>query len=337
MWEGPANRERVARGINRRGEAPGLARSWYLVASIVPTPAQGFNNNVRHRGRVFHVQTEDSGVKSPRIVTHLFADGGRIIKTIRTEYSEHVTRSDMQTFVRALMKEQHKAMFMALRLGELDALLETVCGPFEQHLQVPARTPTLSLPPNSSSPKAGDATPAPDPLLTERSPALDPSESTPSHAAPPRTAPPRATLPHALGFDSRLPVSPRTSTEKPPVARPLAPSTRAPAAPRTLRPGLTPTLASALGPALPARPDRSHELVSVRPRRTSNPPQGRAPRPSVSQRATEAASVSRPSTRFAEAPSTLAPSLFGEGVIREQSLDEVILSYLAEDAERSLE
>lgn len=88
-----------------------------------PPPLLGYNNNVRHRGRVFHIQTEDSGVTNPRIMTHLFADGGRIVKSIRTDYSEHLGRSDLAETVRALMKEQHKAMFIALRGGELDALI----------------------------------------------------------------------------------------------------------------------------------------------------------------------------------------------------------------------
>ena len=43
------------------------------------SPQLGFNNNVRHKGRVFHIQTEDSGIKHPHIITHLFADGGRIL------------------------------------------------------------------------------------------------------------------------------------------------------------------------------------------------------------------------------------------------------------------
>lgn len=90
----------------------------------------GFNNNVRHRGRVFHLQTEDSGIRNPRIVTHLFADGGRIIKTLRSAYSEHLKRADLPGFVRQMMKAQHKAMFSALRSGELDELLLAACGPF---------------------------------------------------------------------------------------------------------------------------------------------------------------------------------------------------------------
>ncbi len=182
--------------------------------SNVPPPLLGFNNNVRHRGRIFHIQTEDSGVKNSRLVTHLFADGGRVIRTTRTEYAEHLARSDMQAFVRGLMKEQHKAMFMALRMGELDTLLENACGPFEQPLQPSNAPPAIA-------------------------------------SAPPPQAPP----------------------------------------PPELRPNLAPT-------------------------------DGSVP-----------SSRSRPSARFAAAPSKSSSSIFGEGEISEQSLDEVILSYLAEDSD----
>src|SRR6478609_5187811 len=33
----------------------------------------GFNNNIKFMDTVFHVQTEDSGLDSPHIITHLFA------------------------------------------------------------------------------------------------------------------------------------------------------------------------------------------------------------------------------------------------------------------------
>src|SRR5690606_34821597 len=32
----------------------------------------GFNHNIKHKGRIFHIQTEDSGPKNPHIITHLF-------------------------------------------------------------------------------------------------------------------------------------------------------------------------------------------------------------------------------------------------------------------------
>jgi hypothetical protein len=90
------------------------------------SPLVGFNNNVRHKGRVFHIQTEDSGVKHPHIITHLFADGGRILQSTKTSYAEFVGEEDLSRKVRSLMQEQHKAMFIALRAGKFDHLVETV-------------------------------------------------------------------------------------------------------------------------------------------------------------------------------------------------------------------
>jgi hypothetical protein len=35
----------------------------------------GFNHNIKYKGKVYHVQTEDSGVNNPHIITHLFVGG----------------------------------------------------------------------------------------------------------------------------------------------------------------------------------------------------------------------------------------------------------------------
>jgi hypothetical protein len=88
------------------------------------SPLLGYNNNVRHKNRVFHIQTEDSGVNHPHIITHLFMDGGRILKSVKKSYAEHVGVDGMSDTVRGLMKEQHKAMFIALRDGQFDYLVD---------------------------------------------------------------------------------------------------------------------------------------------------------------------------------------------------------------------
>jgi hypothetical protein len=88
------------------------------------SPLLGYNNNVRHKNRVFHIQTEDSGVNHPHIITHLFMDGGRILKSVKKSYAEHVGADGMSETVRGLMKEQHKAMFIALRDGQFDHLVD---------------------------------------------------------------------------------------------------------------------------------------------------------------------------------------------------------------------
>lgn len=84
----------------------------------------GFNNNVKYKGLTFHIQTEDSGLDKPHIITHLFADGGRVIKSHKRSYAEHVRRDDIAAFVRQLMKGQQLEMALALREGKFDPVIE---------------------------------------------------------------------------------------------------------------------------------------------------------------------------------------------------------------------
>ncbi|HEY2517235.1 MAG TPA: FHA domain-containing protein [Polyangiaceae bacterium] len=83
----------------------------------------GFNNNMKFRDQVFHVQTEDSGLDKPHIITHLFADGGRVIKSHKRTYASEVSRADVSAYVRALMKQQHMEMVLMLREGKFDEIL----------------------------------------------------------------------------------------------------------------------------------------------------------------------------------------------------------------------
>ena len=85
-----------------------------------PSPLVGYNTNVRHKGKLYHIQTEDSGVNHPHVITHLFADGGRIIASRKTGYAEHLGAKDLQGVVKKLMQDQHKAMFIELRDGVYD-------------------------------------------------------------------------------------------------------------------------------------------------------------------------------------------------------------------------
>jgi hypothetical protein len=72
---------------------------------------------------VFHVQTEDSGLDAPHVITHLFADGGRVIKSHKRSYEKEVKRADVANFVRSLMKAQHMEMVLALRESRFDGII----------------------------------------------------------------------------------------------------------------------------------------------------------------------------------------------------------------------
>jgi len=311
--------------------------------SNVPPPLLGFNNNVRHRGRIFHIQTEDSGVKNPRIVTHLFADGGRIIKTTRTEYTEHVARPDMQPFVRSLMKEQHKGMFTALRLGDLDKLLEDVCGPFEQAPPANKASPVVSapavaVPAVAAPPSPPPAAPAAERIVAERGRSAPDFETPPISSAfgdDERVAADRSDRHHVLSNPNLRKVAP---SAPPPVAVPLdvdvasleSLAAKPPSSPE--RPSEPPgLLAQSLPSPRKARPNAAAPAAAAAAAAAATAAAAAA------ATAAAAANLSRPSSRFAAVPPKSAASIFGDGAISEQSLDEVILSYLAEDLDGSSE
>ncbi len=79
----------------------------------------GFNTNVRYKGRMFHVQTEDSGHANPKVITLLY-EGGVILTSKKMDYSQHVESADLSEVVRELMELQHRQMLRALKNGELD-------------------------------------------------------------------------------------------------------------------------------------------------------------------------------------------------------------------------
>jgi len=81
----------------------------------------GFNHNITHAGRVFHVQTEDSGVNNPNIVTHVFV-GGNILASKKSSYAELLGAENLQELVRQLMEDQHKQMLRNVVQGGYDNL-----------------------------------------------------------------------------------------------------------------------------------------------------------------------------------------------------------------------
>jgi hypothetical protein len=83
------------------------------------SPILGYNHNVRHRGLIFHVQTEDSGVQNPHLFTHLF-HGGVIISTRKLLYDN----GSAEEVVKALMQSQHKAVLKDLKAGTFDEKID---------------------------------------------------------------------------------------------------------------------------------------------------------------------------------------------------------------------
>ncbi len=79
----------------------------------------GFNHNLKYKDIVFHIQTEDSGVTNPHIITHIFI-GGNIVATKKTNYDDIIKADRMEDVVREIMEDQHKEVMRGLLQGAYD-------------------------------------------------------------------------------------------------------------------------------------------------------------------------------------------------------------------------
>jgi hypothetical protein len=129
------------------------------------SPILGYNHNVRYRGLVFHVQTEDSGVLSPHLFTHLFHHGV-IVSTRKLVYDAGA----VEEVIKSLMQAQHKAVLKDLKKGVFDDKIDEYLG------STPGLEPRGQQPRRASEPAIEDTSGV--------MPAAAPAERPPSQPIP---------------------------------------------------------------------------------------------------------------------------------------------------------
>jgi hypothetical protein len=323
----------------------------------------GFNHNVKYKDRVFHIQTEDSGASNPHIITHLFV-GGNIVATMRTSYADLVAARGTQGLeddVEKLMQKQHKGMLKNLVHGKYDnaANIEGahhLDGPLPLNVDAKVLAETggsggrkdLVSGESGGAPAGPDASPGrPAPTAAVAAPV----PGAPAALRPPPTPPPpmpKATFPSLGGPPGAAgrpggPIPVVTGSRPTPahgVQRPPPPPLRPAQAP-------TPVMGTPRAPS-PTLPPRSSPTAP-----------GGIPMANLAAAAAAAVAAFPKSTtpgpvRPPHAPATLPPevlaarsltekpvekpvtgsTIFGEDLISENRLDEVILSYLATEDDK---
>ncbi|HUS32723.1 MAG TPA: hypothetical protein VMZ53_29685 [Kofleriaceae bacterium] len=129
------------------------------------SPILGYNHNVRYRGVVFHVQTEDSGLMNPHLFTHLFHEGV-IVSTRKLVYDA----GSNEESIKSLMQAQHKAVMKDLRRGAFDEKID-------QYLAgTPGLEPRSGADPAQPMPRGSRASteqsPPPDEVIAEAKAAM---------------------------------------------------------------------------------------------------------------------------------------------------------------------
>lgn len=80
----------------------------------------GYNTDIEHGDRVYHVQTEDKGLDNP-VVESLIYSGGEIVTSRRSSYAEVVeSGSYREDEIQERMNRQHQNLIRDVRLGKFD-------------------------------------------------------------------------------------------------------------------------------------------------------------------------------------------------------------------------
>jgi len=173
------------------------------------SPVLGYNHNFKHRGLIFHVQTEDSGVDNPHLFTHLF-HGGVIISSRKVDYDA----ASAEDIVKSLMQSQHKAVLKDLKIGTFDDKIDSYLGNKEDLLPRKADS-VCPAPPTevATTEPATDALAATEPSVSTPAPPPDDAgqrDTEPSLATPPPPATPELAHSGAISLDT-----PRASIRQP--------------------------------------------------------------------------------------------------------------------------
>lgn len=83
----------------------------------------GFNTDIRHNDKVYHVQTEDKGVANPYIESLVYV-GGEILASKKTSYAEQLKTGVDDKWIGGLMEQQHRTMIAAIKRGRFESPAE---------------------------------------------------------------------------------------------------------------------------------------------------------------------------------------------------------------------
>lgn len=81
----------------------------------------GFNTDVEHNGVVYHVQTEDKGLKSPLILSLVYV-GGTILASKRTPYHDLIDSGFDENVLAERLQRQHRLICAAIHAGRIEDL-----------------------------------------------------------------------------------------------------------------------------------------------------------------------------------------------------------------------
>lgn len=81
----------------------------------------GFNTEIAHHNKKYHIQTQDKGPPYNYIETIVYCSG-RVLTTRRLSYSSYLKNGPREKVVSRLVKEQHERICLQVKQGRFDHL-----------------------------------------------------------------------------------------------------------------------------------------------------------------------------------------------------------------------
>jgi hypothetical protein len=121
----------------------------------------GFNTDVEYDGVVYHVQTEDKGLRTPFILSLVYT-GGAILASKRSPYDDLVARGFDETILAQRLSRQHKLICAAVHAGRIEDLkrMSEREPPEKPKGKAKVTEPIKSPPPPSPHPAEASQAPA---------------------------------------------------------------------------------------------------------------------------------------------------------------------------------
>ena len=165
----------------------------------------GFNTDVKHGDTVYHVQTEDKGVKNPLILSLIYVKG-TILDAFRVRYQDFLSSELFsEALLQKILEFQHRQIVGAIKRGKYKKGM-----PLEDYVDGDFVFSLTSAPETSAAPKPEPAAEAPPKPPEPVAPVTEPElPMTPPPSLPPTVALlPPSPVPNRAGVTS-VPIVPR--------------------------------------------------------------------------------------------------------------------------------
>jgi hypothetical protein len=106
----------------------------------------GFNTDIKHNEKVYHIQTEDKGLQNPYIESLVYV-GGEILASKKTSYAEQAGAGVEEKWIGSLMEQQHRTMIAAVKRGRFDVTADSTRSTARPTMSTPLPVPTRVEPP----------------------------------------------------------------------------------------------------------------------------------------------------------------------------------------------